>query len=141
MLILIESKSGKFQTNVTKDSETLTSSVSFLVFVTLVISGTTTLNTESLTDSFMTIRKHQTNAPRLFGWRSRYLLGIIAVVVFFVSCDNDHVSRAEYNAALLRADSLEAQNDELQIELSDLKLYNDYLEKTIDSLQKGDYQR
>ena len=141
MLILIESKSGKFQTNVTKDSETLTSAVSFLVFVTLVISGTTTLNTESLTDSFMTIRKHQTNAPRFFGWRSRYLLGIIAVVVFFVSCDIDHVSRAEYNAALLRADSLEAQNDELQIELSDLKLYNDYLEKTIDSLQKGDYQR
>ena len=89
----------------------------------------------------MTIRKHQTNAPRLFGWRSRYLLGIIAVVAFFVSCDSDHVSRAEYNAALLCADSLEAQNDELQLELSDLKLYNDYLEKTIDSLQKGDYQR
>jgi hypothetical protein len=30
---------------------------------------------------------------------------------------------------------LEAENDSLQFELQDLKLYNDYLEKTVDSLQ------
>lgn len=108
--------------------------------MTLVISGTTTLNKESLTDSFMTLRKHQINASRLFGRRAQNLLGILAVVLFFVSCDNDLVSCAEYNAALSRADSLEAQNDELQFENSNLKLYNDYLEKTIDSLQKGDHQ-
>ena len=54
----------------------------------------------------------------------------------FVACDNNVVSRAEYDAVVARADSLEAQNDSLQFELSDLKLYNDYLEKTLDSLEQ-----
>ena len=53
----------------------------------------------------------------------------------FVACDNNVVSRAEYNAVVARADSLDAQNDSLQFELSDLKLYNEYLEKTLDTLE------
>lgn len=53
----------------------------------------------------------------------------------FVACDNNVVSRAEYEAVVARADSLEAQNDSLQFELSDLKLYNEYLEKTLDTLE------
>lgn len=98
------------------------------MFVTLVISGTTTLDNERFTDSLMT--------------ESKYLIFSLAIVVLlFVSCDNELVSRAEYNAALSRADSLEAQNDELQFELSDLKHYNDYLEKKLDSLQNGNYPR
>ena len=51
------------------------------------------------------------------------------------ACNNNVVSSAEYEAALSRAESLEAQNDSLQFELQDLKLYNEYLEKTLDSLQ------
>ena len=53
----------------------------------------------------------------------------------FVACDNNVVSRAEYDAVVARADSFEAQNDSLQFELSDLKLYNEYLEKTLDTLE------
>lgn len=53
----------------------------------------------------------------------------------FVACDNNVVSRVEYDAVVARADSLEAQNDLLQFELSDLKLYNEYLEKTLDTLE------
>ena len=56
----------------------------------------------------------------------------------FASCDTNVVSRAEYDAVVSRAESLEAQNDSLQFELSDLKLYNEYLEKTLDSF---DHQR
>lgn len=53
----------------------------------------------------------------------------------FVACDNNVVPRADYDAVVARADSLEAQNDSLQFELSDLKLYNEYLEKTLDTLE------
>ena len=56
----------------------------------------------------------------------------------FVACDNNVVSRAEYDAVVSRAESLEAQNDSLQFELSDLKLYNDYLEQKIDSIKEND---
>lgn len=66
------------------------------------------------------------------------ILPLATTVLLFVSCDNELVSRAEYNDALELIDSLKAQNDELQFELSDLKLYNDYLEKKIDCLQKED---
>ena len=45
----------------------------------------------------------------------------------FAGCDSDLVPRAEYEAALSRADSLEGCNDSLQIELSDLKMYVDFL--------------
>jgi len=54
-----------------------------------------------------------------------------------VSCNNNVVSLAEYDAVVAYADSLDAQNDSLHFELQDPKLYNDYLEKTIDSLQHG----
>ena len=64
------------------------------------------------------------------------ILPLAIVTLFLVSCDNEFVSRAEYNDALELIDSLEARNDELQFELSDLKLYNDYLEKTLDSLER-----
>ena len=53
----------------------------------------------------------------------------------FVACDNNVVSRAEYDAVVSQAESLEAQNDSLQFELSDLKLYNEYLEKTLDTIE------
>ena len=53
----------------------------------------------------------------------------------FVACDNNVVSRAEYDAVVSRAESLEAQNDSLQFELSDLKLSNEYLEKKLDTLE------
>ncbi len=58
-----------------------------------------------------------------------------------VSCDNNVVLRVDYDAVVARADSLEAENDSLQFELQDLKLYNEYLEKTVDSLQQGVGQR
>ncbi len=53
----------------------------------------------------------------------------------FVACGNNVVSRAEYDAVVARADELEALNDSLQFEISDLKLYNEYLEKTLDTLE------
>ena len=68
---------------------------------------------------------------------SRFIkyLPLALLSLSFVACDNNVVSRAEYDAVLSRAESLEAQNDSLQFELSDLKLYNEYLEKTLDSLE------
>ena len=60
---------------------------------------------------------------------------ILLLVLPLASCDNNVVSRAEYDAVVARANSLEAQNDSLQFELSDLKLYNEYLEKTLDTLE------
>ena len=60
---------------------------------------------------------------------------IILLALPFVACDNTPVSRAEYDAAVAQAESLVAQNDSLQFELSDLHLYNEYLEKTLDSLE------
>ena len=53
----------------------------------------------------------------------------------FVACDNNIVSRAEYDAVVSYAEELEARNDSLEFELSDLRLYNDYLEKTLDSIE------
>ena len=65
----------------------------------------------------------------------RLIIPLALVALLFVACDNNVVPRAEYDAVVARADSLEAQNDSLQFELSDLKLYNEYLEKTLDSLE------
>lgn len=64
-----------------------------------------------------------------------HILPLTLFMLLFVSCDNNVVSRVEYDAVAAYADSLEAQNDSLQFELQDIKLYNDYLEKTVDSLQ------
>ncbi len=68
---------------------------------------------------------------------SRFIkyLPLALLALPFVACDNNVVSRAEYDAVVSRAESLEAQNDSLQFELSDLKLYNEYLEKTLDTLE------
>lgn len=64
-----------------------------------------------------------------------HILPLTLFMLLFVSCDNNVVSRVEYDAVAAHADSLEAQNDSLQFELQDIKLYKDYLEKTVDSLQ------
>lgn len=68
---------------------------------------------------------------------SRFIkyLPLALLALPFVACDNNVVSRAEYDAVVSRAERLEAQNDSLQFELSDLKLYNEYLEKTLDTLE------
>ena len=58
--------------------------------------------------------------------RYRYMAAALLALVF-AGCDSDLVPRAEYEAALSRADSLEGCNDSLQIELSDLKMYVDFL--------------
>jgi hypothetical protein len=47
----------------------------------------------------------------------------------FASCDREIVSRAEYEAAVARADELEGRNDSLELELSDLKMYVGRLEE------------
>lgn len=60
---------------------------------------------------------------------------ILPLACFFLACDNSVVSRAEYDALLLEKQQLESLNDSLQFELSDLKLYNEYLEKTLDTLE------
>lgn len=56
---------------------------------------------------------------------------ITLLALLFAACDSDLVSRAEYDAALSRADSLEARCDSLEFEISDLKHYNDYLEQQL----------
>ena len=68
---------------------------------------------------------------------SRFIkyLPLALLALPFVACDNNVISRAEYDAVVSRAESLETQNDSLQFELSDLKLYNEYLEKTLDSFE------
>ena len=71
---------------------------------------------------------------------SRFIkhLPLALLSLSFVACDNNVVSRAEYDAVVSRAESLEAQNDSLQFELSDLKLYNEYLEQKTDSIKGND---
>lgn len=65
----------------------------------------------------------------------RLIIPLALVALLFSACDNNVVPRADYDAVVARADSLEAQNDSLQFELSDLKLYNEYLGKTLDTLE------
>ncbi len=52
------------------------------------------------------------------------------------ACDNNIVSRVEYDAVVSYAEELEARNDSLEFQLSDLELYNEYLEKRLDSLEQ-----
>ena len=52
-----------------------------------------------------------------------------------LSCNSDVVSNHEYEALLSCTDSLAARCDELEIEVSDLKMYNDYLEAKLDSCE------
>ena len=58
--------------------------------------------------------------------RYRYMAAALLALAF-AGCDSDLVPRAEYEAVLSRADSLEGCNDSLQIELSDLMMYVDFL--------------
>ena len=52
-----------------------------------------------------------------------------------LSCNSAVVSNHEYEALLSCTDSLAARCDELEIEVSDLKMYNDYLEAKLDSCE------
>ena len=45
------------------------------------------------------------------------------------SCDNTTVPKADYDALVAEKQDLQAENDSLQFELSDLKGYVDYLEE------------
>lgn len=56
--------------------------------------------------------------------------------ILFLSCDNATVTRAEYDMLMEERNALKAENDSLRFELSDLMLYNDFLEREIDSLQQ-----
>ena len=62
-------------------------------------------------------------------------LPFVLLALPFVACDNPPVSRADYDAVVAYSEELEARNDSLEFELADLKLYNEYLEKTLDSLE------
>ncbi len=50
-------------------------------------------------------------------------------LLFLASCDRGAVSVGEYEHMRSRAESLQAENDSLQFELSSLKMYVDYLEE------------
>ena len=52
----------------------------------------------------------------------------------FLACDNNVVSRAEYDALLKEKLEMEALNDSLQFELSSLKIYVECLEEDNDEL-------
>jgi hypothetical protein len=65
------------------------------------------------------------------------LLNLLPISLMMLSaCDNNIVSRVEYDAVVSYAEELEARNDSLEFQLSDLELYNEYLEKRLDSLEQ-----
>lgn len=64
------------------------------------------------------------------------LLSLALLAMPFIACDNNVVPRAKYDAAVAYSEKLEARNDSLEFELSDLELYNEYLEKRLDSLEQ-----
>lgn len=59
---------------------------------------------------------------------------LLPLSTIFLSCDNSTVSRAEYDALLKEKQEMEALNDSLQFELSDLKLYVERLEEDNNTL-------
>ena len=65
------------------------------------------------------------------------LFKFLPLALLFFACDNSTVPQADYDALLAKKQELEAENDSLQFEIQDLRLYNDYLETTLDSLQQG----
>lgn len=58
-----------------------------------------------------------------------------AFPALLLSCNSDVVSNHEYEAFFSCTDSLAARCVELEIEVSDLKMYNDYLESQLDSCE------
>ena len=64
------------------------------------------------------------------------LLPLAAVALLLVSCDNNVVSWAEYDALLAEKQEMEAENDSLQFELSSLKMYVERLEEENEELIK-----
>ena len=54
---------------------------------------------------------------------------IIPLTLMMASCDRGVVSVGEYESMRSRAESLQAENDSLHFELSDLKMYVDHLEE------------
>ena len=59
---------------------------------------------------------------------------ILLLALLFLSCDNTTVSRAEYEALVAEKQEMEAENDSLQFELMDLKLYVERLEEENEEL-------
>ena len=59
---------------------------------------------------------------------------ILLLVLPLASCDNNVVSRAEYEALVAEKQEMEAENDSLQFELSSLKMYVKRLEEENEEL-------
>ena len=74
-------------------------------------------------------KKHNTSLLEGKKWT------IALMALMLTACDHSVVSQSEYDAAVEKIKKLEAENDSLQFENTDLKLYNDYLEAKLDSLQ------
>ena len=62
---------------------------------------------------------------------------LLTLALLFLSCGNPAVPQADYDALQDYTKELEAENDSLQIENADLRLYNDYLEAKLDSLENN----
>ena len=56
-------------------------------------------------------------------------LTLALLALMMASCDNTTVPKADYDALVAEKQDLQAENDSLQFELSDLKGYVDYLEE------------
>ena len=67
--------------------------------------------------------------------RAFLFLLVAASPALLLSCNSDVVSNHEYEALFSCTDSLAARCVELEIEVSDLKMYNDYLEAKLDSCE------
>ncbi len=67
--------------------------------------------------------------------RAFLFLLVAAFPALLLSCNSDVVSNHEYEALFSCTDSLAARCVELEIELSDLRLYSDYLESQLDSCE------
>ena len=65
------------------------------------------------------------------------LLKYLPLALLFLACDNTTVPQADYDALKAYTKELEAENDSLRFENSDLRLYNDYLEAELDSLRNN----
>ena len=63
------------------------------------------------------------------------IIKYLPLALLFFACDNPVVPKAEYDALLAEKQAVEALNDSLQFELSDLKGYINYLEEVNDELK------